>query len=151
MTIRPAASADLLAIQRLADATPEAPRWPSAVYESFLAARAKRIFIAESAGALIGFIAGSLVLDVCELESIVVHPARRRAGTATALLAALKAWANHHNTSRLQLEVRAQNHSAVAFYLRSGFQQDGLRPAYYHDPPDDAILMSLSLKPPSNA
>lgn len=148
MTIRRAVQSDLAAIQCLAGDSPEAPHWPSTVYESFLTTGAKRLFIAESTNVLTGFIAGSIVLDICELESVAVHPTRRRTGAATALLAALKFWAFEHRASRVQLEVRAENSSAIAFYLRAGFHQDGLRPGYYSDPPDDAVLMSLPLTPP---
>jgi ribosomal protein S18 acetylase RimI-like enzyme len=43
------------------------------------------------------------------------------------------------------LEVRESNHPARRFYEKAGFQQSGVRKAYYRDPPEDAILYRLEL------
>ena len=147
MTIRPANPGDLKAILRLADATPEAPHWSRAVYDSYLAQihPETQLILAEESGHLTGFIAGHVVAGVCELESIAVAPAHRRSGVGTSLLTALAAWAASHSATKVELEVRSGNHSAVSFYERHKFQKDGLRPAYYRDPEEDALLMSLPL------
>lgn len=137
------AEGDLDAVMRLAAATPEAPHWSRSIYEAFLdGAEAKRILVAEHPVGLAGFIVGQIVADSCELEAMVVAPQHRRAGVGRALLAALTAWASSRHTSKMQLEVRCQNDSAIAFYERAGFTRDGLRRAYYHDPEEDAVLMS---------
>lgn len=150
--IRSAAAADLDAVMRLA-AVPEAPHWDRAAYESFLSSShpASQLFIAESPGKITGFAAARIALDTCELESIAVAPEARRSGIGAHLLANLIEWSRKQGAARVQLEVRAQNHSAIAFHRAAGFQSDGLRRAYYRDPEDDALLMSLSLVPPPAA
>ena len=45
----------------------------------------------------------------------------------------------------LFIEVRESNHSAVAFYEKSGFTQIGVRKGYYSDTKEDAIIMSLDI------
>lgn len=147
--IRPATRNDLEEIIRLASATPEAPHWQRAVYERFLSPSdpARQIFIAENNGTIAGFAAVQTVVDVCELESIAVDASVRRSGIAGELLATIIEWARKGTASRVQLEVRAGNGAAIAFYERAGFSRDGLRPGYYSDPPEDALLMSLSLAP----
>ena len=149
MTIRPAAPADLPAILRLTAATPEAPIWSPAAYESYLAQihPENQLILVEDGGDPIGFIAGHTVAGVCELESIAVAPANRRSGLGTCLLRALTAWAVSRGAAKVELEVRAGNHSAISFYQRNQFHTDGLRPAYYRNPEEDALLMSLPLPP----
>lgn len=140
---------DLQAVMRLESETPEAPHWSRAIYERFLSAdpARKRIFIAEEGGRLLGFVAGQLILDACELDSILVDIAVRRSGVGRVLLAAFLEWATAGHAIRVQLEVRSGNERAVEFYVRSGFAQDGLRPGYYRNPEEDAVLMSRSLEP----
>jgi ribosomal protein S18 acetylase RimI-like enzyme len=45
------------------------------------------------------------------------------------------------------LEVRAGNSLAQALYKKCGFTSVGRRPGYYSTPPEDALIMSASLKP----
>ncbi len=148
--IRVITAADLDAVIRLAASVPEAPRWPRSSWEVYLSESdpPRQIFLAESDRELTGLVAGQMIGDICELESIAVTPTHRRSGAATALLAALVAWAGQHGASKVQLEVRSANNSAIGFYENAGFSRDGLRLRYYHDPEDDAVLMTLSLEPP---
>lgn len=153
MNIRPAAPADLPAILRLAAATPEASIWPPAVYESYIAEShpESRLFVAEKGGNPVGFLASQMMVGVCELQSIAVAPQHRRAGIGQSLLAALADWAARQGAVKIELEVRAGNYSAISFYARHKFQADGRRPAYYRNPEEDALLMSLPLPPPNSA
>jgi ribosomal-protein-alanine N-acetyltransferase len=57
------------------------------------------------------------------------------------LLAALK----DLDVSRINLEVRASNHPALALYARHGFRETGRRIGYYAEPVEDAELMCLDL------
>lgn len=138
---------DLDAVMRLANAESAAPRWGPAMYETFLApgGHRKQIFVAEEDGRILGFIAGQIILDVCELDSIVVDSGARRRGVGRALLATLCGWARAGCVTRAQLEVRGGNSGAIGFYLSSGFVQDGQRPGYYRNPDEDAVLMSMAL------
>lgn len=147
--IRPAAWGDIEAIRVLAAAVPEAPYWPQAIYEDFLSADSsvKQLFVAENDGAILGFIAGQIVVETCELQSIIVAASARRTGLGTALLATFVEWARGHHAIRLELEVRAGNATAISFYERASFSKDGLRRRYYQHPEEDAVLMSLALNP----
>ena len=140
---------DLDAVMRLEEATAGAPRWDRAIYEGFLSENdpLKRIFVAVEGNRLAGFAAGRVVVDVCELESIVVDAADRRTGVGKALLAAMADWAREHRAARIEIEVRAGNEAAICFYDHAGFGRDGLRRGYYRNPEEDAILMGLELAP----
>lgn len=93
-----------------------------------------------------GYIAGRMAVDVCELEAIAVSGTARRGGIGKALLDALAAWARTKPALQVQLEVRAGNDSAINFYCNAGFHRDGVRPGYYQRPDEDAVLMSLPLE-----
>ena len=41
------------------------------------------------------------------------------------------------------LEVRVSNHGAIGMYERFGFRSAGVRPRYYHDNGEDALIMWL--------
>jgi [ribosomal protein S18]-alanine N-acetyltransferase len=140
---------DLQAVMRLQAATPEAPQWKQEVYERFFTESnlPGQIFVAKAGCRLAGFAAARIALDVCELESIAVDAKARRAGVGRALLASLLEWTRSHHVSRVELEVRSKNNSALAFYERAGFRRNGLRRGYYRDPSDDAVLMNLRLEP----
>jgi ribosomal-protein-alanine N-acetyltransferase len=46
------------------------------------------------------------------------------------------------------LEVRVSNHSAIALYERMGFTRHGIRPRYYSDNAEDALIMWLTAETP---
>ena len=81
------------------------------------------------------------------MESIVAAPRGRRRGVASALLRAAVAWAGAVDARKLLLEVRVSNHPALSLYERFGFTRDGVRPHYYRNPDEDAVLLSLTLEP----
>ncbi len=77
-----------------------------------------------------GFSLARIVADEAELLLLGVHPACRRHGVATALLAAAEADAAARGAVRFHLEVRADN-PAGALYDAAGFAICGRRPGYY--------------------
>ena len=145
--IRPMTSRDLDAVMRLESATPEAPHWKRSTYETLLSRPgAAHLLVAKERGRVVGFLVAQAIADICELESIAVDPASRRAGVGKALFKWLIDSARKLGLSCIQLEVRSGNNSAIAFYEAIGFARDSLRPHYYHDPEEDAVLMTLPLK-----
>jgi ribosomal-protein-alanine N-acetyltransferase len=93
-----------------------------------------------------GFSVASLLPPRAELESIAVGLDEQRQGIGSKLLAVLIGELRAAAVSQFLLEVRASNRAGIAFYLAHGWEQSGLRPRYYADPEEDAILMSRSLR-----
>jgi [ribosomal protein S18]-alanine N-acetyltransferase len=148
ITIRAMGAEDLDLVLSLERRTPEAPHWDRTAYERCLvpaASEMRSAWVAEDAGELVGFAVARQVADVCELESIVVVEGSRRKGTGKALMEAVLAWAGVHGAKRLELEVRAGNENALRFYERGGLVREGVRPGYYREPDEDAILMGSGL------
>jgi [ribosomal protein S18]-alanine N-acetyltransferase len=148
VAIRPMAAADIHQLVVLAQRVSGAPQWPQTAYLRALdsdAAPPRIALVAEDRGALAGFAVASLLPPQAELETIVVTAEHQRQGIGAHLLAALVGKLRPAGVCELQLEVRALNAHALAFYRRSGFVKTGLRPLYYADPEEDAVLMGLNL------
>lgn len=97
---------------------------------------------------LIGYVIAMRGVDETHLLNITVAPAHQRQGWARCLLDALVLWSRGQRAQCLWLEVRQSNQRARRVYERYGFQQVGLRRAYYPAAPsgrEDAVVMSLPL------
>jgi ribosomal-protein-alanine N-acetyltransferase len=153
--IRHATPSDLEAILAIAAASPEVPRWQPPGYHPYLSSGSpnatlhRTALIASCEAKPLAFAAATLLLDgeqnICQLDSIAVHPAARRQGLGTALLRAILAWALQNGARHLALEVRAGNSPAIAFYQQFGLVDEGRRPRYYTHPQEDALLLGIPL------
>ena len=148
--IRKMQAADIPEIVTIAAGLRDAPHWPHSAYLAALdpGSAPQRIGMVAAnnpAGDLVGFVVASLIPPQAELESIAVRSDEQRRGIGSKLFARLVDELRAADVRELMLEVRASNHTAIAFYEGHGWLQSGLRPRYYADPEDDAILMSLSL------
>ncbi|HTY82954.1 MAG TPA: GNAT family N-acetyltransferase [Silvibacterium sp.] len=148
--IRFMTAGDIDALLKLAAETPEAPDWDRAAYEYTLVgndeqATFRAAWVAVNGADLLGFAVARLIGEICELESIVVARSTRRKGIGKALLDGVIGWALAAGARKIQLEVRAANESAIAFYAHAGFLTEGLRPGYYRNPDEDAVLMGKPL------
>jgi ribosomal-protein-alanine N-acetyltransferase len=142
--------ADLDRVIEIAASLKEAPHWPRSAYLAALypdAAPRRIALVAEEpgSGAVTGFAVASLLPPQAELETIAVASAAQRQGLAQQLFAALTVELGLAQIAEVLLEVRASNQPALGFYRSLGFVEAGRRPCYYHDPVEDAVLMSLRL------
>jgi len=65
----------------------------------------------------------------------------RRRGHATRLLRFVLAEATAAGVTRATLEVRRSNVAALRLYDQFGFQVGGIRPDYYIQPVEDALIL----------
>ena len=101
------------------------------------------LFLAAREGeTAIGSVWAQTVLDEGYIGNVGVRMAFRRRGVADCLLETLDRCAAEQGLSFLTLEVRAGNAPAIALYEKHGYERVGLRPAYYRDPKEDAVLMT---------
>jgi len=83
--------------------------------------------------------------DVSELPKICVAPECRRRGMAEALLCWLEGQAHRRGSAELTLEVRESNSGARRLYEKFGFEFVGMRPRFYSQPTEDAVIMTKKL------
>jgi ribosomal-protein-alanine N-acetyltransferase len=126
---------------------PSLVHWSEQTYQAvFTPGAAERIlWVIEEHGHLRGFLVARFTLSECELENLVVAAGSRRRGSASTLLQALIDEARVRHLERILLEVRPSNPAARALYERFGFRVEGNRKNYYSQPPEDAIVLVLSL------
>jgi ribosomal-protein-alanine N-acetyltransferase len=156
--IRRMTASDLDCVQAIAHHLPQAPQWPQSAWLNAINSQfepestPRRIALVICApwagpqpGSIHGFAVASLLPPRAELETIAVTPKSQRLGLGERLFQALAAELKAAGVDELVLEVRASNRPAQSFYRALGFVKTGLRPGYYADPIEDAVLMSLPL------
>lgn len=116
--------------------------WQAQEFEALLLSPHITAFTEPEAFALTRTLAGE-----SELITLAVHPAHRRRGLARGLL---DRWlsASSGPAQTAFLEVASDNDAAIALYQSVGFEQSGLRRAYYVRKPApavDAVLMTKTL------
>jgi ribosomal-protein-alanine N-acetyltransferase len=121
--------------------------WSEQAYQNvFNAGAPERIlWVIEDDNKLQAFLIARFSTAECEVENLVVCDSERRRGLASTLLQTLIASARERNLDCILLEVRESNQSARALYEKLGFQVNGRRKAYYSQPPEDAIVLVLTL------
>jgi [ribosomal protein S18]-alanine N-acetyltransferase len=93
--------------------------------------------------AVIGMVVVWMILDEAHIATIAVHPDCRGRRIGRELLAVALKEAIEKGAVESSLEVRANNLVAQAVYRDFGYQVTGLRPRYYKDNQEDAVLMTL--------
>lgn len=103
----------------------------------------------ERGGAVVAYINYWLVRDEVHLLNLAVHPEVRRRGLGRALMDHLVAFADRHRCRYATLEVRRSNLAAIELYRAVGFKPVGVRPRYYADDDEDAVVMLLERPEPA--
>ncbi|MDI6742104.1 MAG: ribosomal protein S18-alanine N-acetyltransferase [Smithella sp.] len=75
------------------------------------------------------------------LQSLAVKKEYRKRGYAGALLKKMKEIALENNVAVQTLEVRESNTEAIKLYRKSGFVVKGIRPKYYTETNENALIM----------
>jgi ribosomal-protein-alanine N-acetyltransferase len=144
--ILPARQADLAAVFRIAEASFPIP-WPLEELHKELSRpfSALRVLRPCKGARVAAFLNHWRVADELQLMNVAVAPDHRRRGYGNALLRDLLHLAGIEAISAITLEVRRSNVAAIRLYERHGFQRVGLRPRYYSDNGEDALVMRRSL------
>ncbi len=82
-----------------------------------------------------------VMLDEAHITTIAVDPAYRRLGLGELLIIEMSRIVLQARATRMTLEVRISNEIAQALYRKYGFSDGGVRPRYYSDDFEDALIM----------
>ena len=127
------------AIERASFTTP----WPDDAYRSELQAnRLATYLVARIEADVVGFAGIWLMVDEAHITTFAVHPDWRRRGIGERLLVAVIDAAVARHAREATLEVRLSNVPARRLYEKYGFRPVGLRPRYYTDNGEDALIMT---------
>ena len=144
--LREAVPADDSAVLDLEHEAFGADAWSPAVVADALEGEGRQVLVADVDGQVVGFAVLGVAGEVADLERVAVHPARRRTGLATTLLARVQDGAREAGAVRLLLEVSTANDGARAFYAARGAVELDRRRRYYRDG-SDALVLQLPLHP----
>jgi ribosomal-protein-alanine N-acetyltransferase len=91
---------------------------------------------------VIGFVGVWLIVDEAHIVTVAVRDSYRRRGIGELLLIAAIEVALMNERDAVSLECRVSNDAAIALYHKYGFQRLGIRPRYYSDNREDAVIMT---------
>lgn len=133
----------VLGIENLSFASP----WSKNSFLYELQENKRAVYLAASEEErIIGYIGMWVILDEGHITNLAVHPDYRRHGVAWRLIETLTVTAADRGLARLTLEVRRTNFTAQQLYLKAGFVSAGVRPRYYRDNDEDALIMWKTLE-----
>jgi [ribosomal protein S18]-alanine N-acetyltransferase len=133
---------DLPAIQAIERAAFSAP-WPANAYRTELETNKLAHYLVVRVGAEIAGFAGLwLMVDEAHITTFAIAPAWRRNHLAERLLVAILDIALDRQATEATLEVRLSNLPARRLYEKFGFRPVGVRPRYYSDNNEDALIMT---------
>jgi ribosomal-protein-alanine N-acetyltransferase len=133
---------DLDEVQRIEEASFTTP-WPPNAYRSELMTnRLASYLVARAQGRIVAYGGMWLMVDEAHITTFAVHPAWRRQRLGERLLLAFLDLARDRHAREATLEVRLSNVAARRLYEKYGFRPVGLRPRYYSDNNEDALIMT---------
>lgn len=139
LAIRTASLDDLDAVTRL-DALCFARPWDRAQWRRELELEHARVLAGWVGTQLVALACVWSVTEAWELQRIAVDPARRGQGLGRDLLDRALEMAAAEGATEMWLEVARHNSAARALYAAVGFEKIAERPAYYTQPPHDALI-----------
>jgi len=144
--IRPASLADVPALAALEQACFSDP-WTASGIRETIQYETARTFVAQDSGRILGYVMARISGEEGEILDLAVRPEERRRGIARALLAAVREVLRKDGVREMYLEVRESNHPAIELYRADGFRPVGMRPRYYRNPPEDALVLRAAIGP----
>lgn len=133
----------ICAIEQEAFTTP----WSAEAFENELTNNLfARYLVMERQGDIIGYCGMWTIMDEAHITNIAVRAVHRGQGYGERLLREIQQTAVFFGCSRMTLEVRVSNERAQKLYRKLGFEDAGVRPGYYSDNNEDALIMWAELQ-----
>ncbi len=117
--------------------------WPTYAFRQELESnRMARYLVVRAHSQVVAYAGMWLMVDEAHVTTFAVLPAWRRRGIGGRLLLEMVQLAARLGASVVTLEVRLSNVPARRLYQRFGFRPVGVRPRYYSDNGEDALIMT---------
>ena len=131
-------------IERLSFPTP----WSRHLFEQDLITSIAKAFVARDSATnrTVGYLCLWEVAGEAHILNLAVHPARLRQGIGAALLSHGIGYCRKKGVQDVTLEVRRSNIKAISLYRHFHFHPRGVRPRYYTDSGEDAVIMGRMLE-----
>ena len=141
LTVRELTSDDLDAVTEIERASNKSP-WSRSLFEGELrmSPSERHWIVGLIDDAVVGFAGAMFVGDDVHVMNVAVDPSVRRHGYGRVLIAELLIRCIAQGGRQATLEVRRDNHAAIALYRHFRLGPVGIRPKYYPDGEDALIL-----------
>ena len=135
--MQPAHTAQVAALEAECFSTP----WSEKSIEGELTNPLSVWLVAVEDGTVAGYVGSQSVPPESDMMNLAVAPGCRRKGIARQLVLSLIKNLKEVGIRSITLEVRRSNIPAIKLYTNLGFTQVGIRPNYYFDPKEDALIL----------
>jgi ribosomal protein S18 acetylase RimI-like enzyme len=125
-------------------------RWTPRRVAAHMKERENLVVVARDDRTLVGFAMAQFSTEAVHLTLIGIAADRKRSGIGRRLIAWVEESAVVAGIFRINLEVRAGNQEARAFYARLGYKESGRAPGYYSGV-EDAIKVTRDLRVTANS
>ena len=142
VVVEPMAVTDLPIVHEIERASFTTP-WPAHAYRTEIESnRLAHYRVIRIGGRVVGYAGIWVMVDEAHVTTFAVDPAWRRRGVGERLLIAVLDLAVERGAREATLEVRLSNLAARRLYEKYGFRPVGIRPRYYSDDNEDALIMT---------
>ncbi len=129
---------EIMEIEKAAFSTPWTRNsFEKEIRENMLA----KYIVAEVEGKVVGYVGIWLIIDEGHITNIAVSKDYRGMGIGKFLMMGMIDFCKKQGIHNMTLEVRASNTVAQNLYRKMGFLDCGIRPNYYADDHEDAVIM----------
>lgn len=117
--------------------------WPRSAFEEIVDKEDATYYLAEDVdnGKIVGGLVIFHILDEGDITNVAVAEDYRGQGIATSLMEYALEQGEAEGILDFTLEVRAGNEPAIRVYEKNGFEGVGIRPGFYEEPKEDALVM----------
>jgi ribosomal-protein-alanine N-acetyltransferase len=142
LSVAPMGPADVPAVHAIETASFPTPWPPYAFRQELETNRMARYLVVRAGERVIAYAGIWLMVDEAHVTTFAVLPVYRRRGIGGLLLCQLMELSADLGARVITLEVRLSNASARSMYQQFGFRPVGVRPRYYSDDGEDALIMT---------
>ena len=115
--------------------------WSMGIFSGRLARESGICLVCELDGRVVGYLIADMFVDVWHLMNLCVDEPYRRKHIAAQLMEAYFAVTERQGHRGHTLQVRGSNASGIELYRSFGFVSTGVRPGYYSDDRESAVIM----------
>ena len=142
LTVQPMDTVDIPAVHAIESASFPTPWPPYAFRQELETNRMARYLVVRAGERVVAYAGIWLMVDEAHITTFAVLPAYRRRGIGGLLLSELMELSSDLGAAVATLEVRLSNAGARRLYQQFGFRPVGVRPRYYSDNGEDALIMT---------
>jgi ribosomal-protein-alanine N-acetyltransferase len=115
--------------------------WSLESLESELENKFAKYVVLKRGNSIVGYGGMWVIIDEAHITNIAVHPDARGLGAGDIIVEALFRICRKQKATGITLEVRSSNFVAINLYEKHGFEKESIRPRYYEDNGEDAVIM----------